>query len=355
MGCERDEAEVQAREKLKGHRRWVFFTPPPFTMSNAIRWYKSTEMDAAELNSPQPCKRGIHCNYMVKNDVDEWEPGCCRGVHPGEEGTGRRIFPARSLDGKDQPACVRLTGKAGYYERRRLRLSWSQWCEREGIPFTPATKEFEPVTLVSFSKSESKATDHSFAPQLDPRMMSRGFLGMPGGSGGASASPAKLNKNQRHQRNKREALLRASVHAARTVVEGQPLAQQIAAAEAAAAAADAAFISQRGRKLPSCQAYEGMSCAYGGFGGCVNCLISCEELEAGLLDAARRPSNIDLRSDTVRDSFAVRGRGGECSPDCCCPTGFSCHDRTIPDDTSGCGSPMLTSIVTSNEEFESLD
>jgi hypothetical protein len=287
-------------------------------MSNVIRWYKSAEMDAPELNSPQPCKRGIHCNYMVKNDVDEWEPGCCRGVHPGEEGTGRRIFPARSLDGKEQPACVRLTGRASYYERRRLRLSWSQWCEREGIPFTPAAKEFEPVTLASFSKQsefkqseskqgEFKATGHSFAPQLDPRMMSRGFLGMPGGAEAAriaagGATP-KLTKNQR----------------------------------------------------PACQAYEGMSCAYGGFGGCVYCKISCEELEAGLLAAARRPSNIDLRSDTVRDSFAVRGRGGECSPDCCCPTGFSCHDRTIPDDTSGCGSPMLTSIVASNEEFESLD
>jgi hypothetical protein len=286
-------------------------------MSNAIRWYKSAEMDAPELNSPQPCKRGIHCNYMVKNDVDEWEPGCCRGVHPGEEGTGRRIFPARiTEDGREQPACVRLTGRAGYYERRRLRLSWSQWCEREGIPFTPAPKDFEPVTLVSFSKrsefkrsefkrSEFKATDHSFAPQLDPRMMSRGFLGMPGGAEAAriaagGATP-KLTKNQR----------------------------------------------------PACQPYEGMSCAYGGFGGCVYCTISCEELEAGLLG---RPSTIDLSSGSAQQRFAVRGRGGECSPDCCCPTGLSCHDRTIPDENceGGCCSPLLTAIVP-NGDFESLD
>ena len=64
---------------------------------------------------------------------------------------------------------------------------------------------------------------------------------------------------------------------------------------------------------PACQPYEGMSCAYGGFGGCVHCRISCEELEAGLLG---RPSTIDLSSDGASQRFAVRGRGGECSPDC---------------------------------------
>ena len=121
-------------------------------MLNVIRWFESAAMDAPELKSPQPCPRGIHCNYMVKNS-DVWEPGCCRGVHPGEEGTGRRIFPARQIkitgaeaEFIEQPACVRLT-RADYYERRRLRLSWGQWCERQGIPYEPIKtgESWEPV------------------------------------------------------------------------------------------------------------------------------------------------------------------------------------------------------------------
>jgi len=35
------------------------------------------------------------------------------------------------------PACVRLTGKAGFYERRRLHLSWEEWCVRNNIAYTP--------------------------------------------------------------------------------------------------------------------------------------------------------------------------------------------------------------------------
>jgi hypothetical protein len=46
-----------------------------------------------------------------------------------------------------QPACVRLTGKAGFYERCRLKMSWQAWCEREKIPYTPnkAGVRHEPV------------------------------------------------------------------------------------------------------------------------------------------------------------------------------------------------------------------
>jgi hypothetical protein len=386
-------------------------------MSNAIRWYKSLEMDAPELNSPQPCKRGIHCNYMVKNEADKWEPGCCRGVHPGEEGTGRRIFPARTTDdGKEQPACVRLTGRAAYYERRRLRLSWSQWCEREGIPFTPAGKDFEPVTLVACAPLGGKKPDATIQAamelcqpymrerhpmqehasiggstafglnprafdvmaqqhaecSLDPRMMSRGFLGMPGGAEAARVSAGSEQrsktalKNARKRANKKAKAAPAAEPAAAAQpyihsraclehsgqrplawgpeAEGDCLCAGIRATQAANRAVAAGL-------RPACQPYEGMSCAYGGFGGCVYCRISCEELEAGLLG---RPSTIDLSSEGASQRFAVRGRGGECSPDCCCPTGISCHDRTIPDDDSGSGSPVLTAIV-STGDFESLD
>ena len=104
-----------------------------------MRWYKKKEFDAPELNSPQPCTHGSACNYTVKDkETGAQKPGCCAFVHPGEEGKGRHFFPERTVKNEDGtertlPACVRLTGGAGYYERRRLRLSWPAWCEREGI------------------------------------------------------------------------------------------------------------------------------------------------------------------------------------------------------------------------------
>jgi len=208
---------------------------------------------------------------------------------------------------------------------------------------------------------------------LDPRMMSRGFLGIPGGAEAARVlQPSKTAlKNARKRANKKAAASAAAAqaavqaaaatmpqpyihsracleHSARRPLawgleaEGDCLCAGICATQAANRAVAAGL-------RPACQPYEGMSCAYGGFGGCVYCRISCEELEAGLLG---RPSTIDLSSDSAQQRFAVRGRGGECSPDCCCPTGLSCHDRTIPDDDNN--SPVLTAIV-STGDFESLD
>jgi hypothetical protein len=137
---------------------------------NEIKWYKNAAMDASELNSPQPCSWGIFCNYqVVDKSTGERVPGCCRGVHPGEEGTGRRIFPERQIkdrgpDGNGttvQPRCVRLTGKAGFYERRRLRLSWKQWCEREGIQYPTGSPT--PLKLVPFGAKKQ-------SPQPPPRI-----------------------------------------------------------------------------------------------------------------------------------------------------------------------------------------
>ena len=146
--------------------------PPSRKMSqpNEIKWYKNAAMDASELNSPQPCSWGIFCNYqVVDKTTGERVPGCCRGVHPGEEGTGRRIFPERQIkdrgpDGNGttvQPRCVRLTGKAGFYERRRLRLSWKQWCEREGIQCPTGSPT--PLKLVPFGAKKQ-------SPQPPPRI-----------------------------------------------------------------------------------------------------------------------------------------------------------------------------------------
>lgn len=105
-----------------------------------MRWYKNAAFDAPHLNSPQPCSHGAGCDYRVKKD-GVLVPGCCAFVHPGEEGTGRRFFEERITVVGDQiivqKPCVRLVGKAGFYERRGRRIPWRDWCERNGIPYSP--------------------------------------------------------------------------------------------------------------------------------------------------------------------------------------------------------------------------
>ena len=82
------------------------------------------ELNEPELNCPRVCVHGIHCTYTGPGKSG------CNFVHPGEEGTGRRLFPARMDEktGQEQAACVRLVGSPGFYERRRLKMSWPQWC-----------------------------------------------------------------------------------------------------------------------------------------------------------------------------------------------------------------------------------
>ena len=109
-------------------------------MSYAFAYdWSAPEMNAAELKSPRPCKHGVGCNFS----------GSCGYVHPGEEGTGRQMFPARKLTDpktglqRDQAACVRLIGNAGFYRRRQLKMTWPAWCAKQGITYTanprPAT------------------------------------------------------------------------------------------------------------------------------------------------------------------------------------------------------------------------
>lgn len=89
------------------------------------------EMNAAELKSPRPCKHGVGCNFS----------GSCGYVHPGEEGTGRQMFPARKFTDpktgleRDQAACVRLIGNAGFYRRRQMKMTWPAWCAKQGIAY----------------------------------------------------------------------------------------------------------------------------------------------------------------------------------------------------------------------------
>ena len=119
----------------------------------ALRWYVNPKFDAPELNSPKPCSHGAGCNYQIKNKAGEMVSGCCAFVHPGEEGNGRHLFPARTYVDRTtgetihQKACVRLTGKALFYDRRGLRLPWGEYCAKHGIPYSP-----NPPVAVSTGK-----------------------------------------------------------------------------------------------------------------------------------------------------------------------------------------------------------
>ena len=145
-------------KKLNGYFDHCISTPKRAARmtepTNTINWFVKSVFDDPRLNSPQPCAHGSGCDYKVLDiESGQMVPACCRFVHPGEEGNGRRLFPAREYEGADgkvqrQSACVRLTGRAGFYERRRLGLSWKDWCEKEGISYTANTPGEEPPRLV---------------------------------------------------------------------------------------------------------------------------------------------------------------------------------------------------------------
>jgi len=142
--------------------------------NNRIKWWENAAFDAPELNSPQPCIHGAGCVFTVKDSEGKVTPGCCRYVHPGEEGTGRRYFPARTLsDGREQPACVRLTGAAdAFYERRGRKIPWQEWCKQKGIPFVPNKpgEKHAPVKRVPFKSNpnvtQPKTSSHCTYLQL---------------------------------------------------------------------------------------------------------------------------------------------------------------------------------------------
>jgi hypothetical protein len=116
-------------------------------------WAAQPELNDPSLNSPQPCKWAEHCVYNGK--------GGCGYVHPGEQGTGRKLFEARLTKKGDaerwEKPAVRLIGRPQFYERRRLRLSWPQWCERQNLP--------APVPL-SASAPAKKAPTVPVAPPV---------------------------------------------------------------------------------------------------------------------------------------------------------------------------------------------
>jgi hypothetical protein len=160
----------------------------------AFRWYKKAAFDAPQLNSPQPCAHGAGCNYTVKDkETGEEVAGCCAFVHPGEEGNGRRLFAQRTwYEGEEDPvvgeppaeggkitrvdpACVRLTGRAGYYERRRLRLSWAEWCARQGIAYSANVPGVAapPLQIIPIGRGKVEARVYHLPAAPEPELPKR--------------------------------------------------------------------------------------------------------------------------------------------------------------------------------------
>ena len=129
------------------------------------------ELNEPELNCPRFCIHGISCTYTGPGKTG------CNFVHPGEEGTGRRLFPARMDEktGQEQPACVRLVGSPGFYERRRLKMSWPQWCalpKNAHLRSEPRREQEEPAAAAQKKQKQpvvqKKAAPVAVMPPLPP-------------------------------------------------------------------------------------------------------------------------------------------------------------------------------------------
>lgn len=151
----------------------ITWSSPPFS------WAAEPELDEKSLNSPQPCQHGSKCTYKK-------EGACCAFVHPGEQGTGRVFFPARTVtaDGKQiyQKAAVRLVGSS-FYERRRLGLSWPEWCAKKGLspvvqPVSSVSPVVQPVSPVQPVHNGTVISNGQIAlgPQPSAQVMHLAYL-----------------------------------------------------------------------------------------------------------------------------------------------------------------------------------
>jgi hypothetical protein len=115
-------------------------------------WNNQMELDDPKYRCPQPCKHAERCVYDG--------PGGCGFVHPGEQGTGRKLMAGRYVKTATtkqwENETVRLS-ESSFYERRRLRLSWPQWCERQGLPApVPLSKMPKPQPWQTPPKKAAK-------------------------------------------------------------------------------------------------------------------------------------------------------------------------------------------------------
>ena len=132
-------------------------------------------MNAPALNSPRPCLRGGNCVYKGPAGKE-----ACAFVHPGEEGIGRMLFPARTLaDGTQQAACVRLIGTpekpCGFYQRRRLNMTWPEWAAKKKLPnLTAAAEAAAKAAETAINLHQLTQTVADFLAVVKPNMEEAG-------------------------------------------------------------------------------------------------------------------------------------------------------------------------------------
>lgn len=137
---------------------------------NRIRWFVDAAMDAPELRSPQPCPRGIACDYKRKNEAGVLEKAWCKFVHPGEEGSGRSIWPEKRLgDGTILPAVVRLSGQhtaagGGWVQRLKERLCWPDWAAKHGLQADTSAGPLE-IVRIGGSRGQQQSPLNPVRPQ----------------------------------------------------------------------------------------------------------------------------------------------------------------------------------------------
>lgn len=120
--------------------------------SYAFDWSANPELDDPVLNSPRPCFHGAKCTYTGADG--------CAFVHPGEEGSGRRIFKGRAITKNGvqtwQKSTVRLVcfdgSKVPFYERRMRKMSWPAWLQHISMtasssPTGVSAAKAEPITV----------------------------------------------------------------------------------------------------------------------------------------------------------------------------------------------------------------
>jgi hypothetical protein len=90
------------------------------------------------------------------------------------------LFPARTLpDGTHQQACVRLIGTpenpCGFYQRRRLNMTWPEWAAKKKLPNLTAAAEAAhaaAAAAINFHQLLKKVAD--FLAEVKPNMQDAG-------------------------------------------------------------------------------------------------------------------------------------------------------------------------------------
>jgi hypothetical protein len=137
----------------------------PFAVGKYAFDWEDAHLNAPKYDSPIPCTHGTNCFYHGKMGSNgTWNEDYCRRVHPGEEGSGRKIFHARYRGEQDKARLLPFPGeqRASFYDRTFRKMTWPQYCEYRGwpVPKRPsATIEDENLTINIGPDDEEELAD----------------------------------------------------------------------------------------------------------------------------------------------------------------------------------------------------